>query len=272
MTFNSDDFIEVTQPRRIDIVNANGVTYPITRAGTVDVSPSLSLSNTLLVPSLSNKLMTVGQVTKEINWVTLMYPTFCLLQDILTKEIIGHGTKKRGLYYMDDFSSSQAHHMHHASIKKRRIWLWHRCLGHPSFSYMKYLFLDLFSKLPDSDFKCDTCILAKIHLVSYSTSLNKSDIPFALIHSDVWEPSPITTSFGIRWFVTFINDCTLYMLKHKDDVFSVFQSFHTMIQTQFSANIQILRFNNGGEYVNKKFQDYFATHGLLHENSCAQTP
>ncbi|RVW79171.1 Retrovirus-related Pol polyprotein from transposon TNT 1-94 [Vitis vinifera] len=47
MTFNSDDFIEVTQPRRIDIVNANGVTYPITRAGTVD--------------------------------------------DILTKEIIGHG-------------------------------------------------------------------------------------------------------------------------------------------------------------------------------------
>ena len=52
MTFNSDDFIEVTQPRRTDIANANGVTYPITRAGTVDVSPSLSLSNTLLVPSL----------------------------------------------------------------------------------------------------------------------------------------------------------------------------------------------------------------------------
>ena len=216
--------------------------------------------------------MTIGQVTEEINWVTLMYPTFCLLQDILTKEIIGHGTKKRGLYYMDDFSSSQAHHMHHASIKERRIWLWHRCLGHPSFSYMKYLFPDLFSKLPDSDLKCDTCILAKSHLVSYSTSLNKSDIPFALIHSYVWEPSPIITSFGIRWFVTFINDCTLYMLKQKDDVFSVFQSFHTMIQTQFSANIQILRFNNSGEYVNKKFQDYFATHGLLHKNSCAQTP
>ena len=123
MTFNSDDFIEVTQPRRIDIVNANGVTYPVTGAGTVVVSPSFSLSNTLLVPSLSNKLMSVGQVTEELNCVTLMYPTFCLLQDILTKEIIGHGTKKRGLYYMDDFSSSQAHHMHHASIKKKQIWL-----------------------------------------------------------------------------------------------------------------------------------------------------
>ena len=121
--------------------------------------------------------MSVGQVTEKLNCVTLMYPTFCLLQDILTKEIIGHGTKKRGLYYMDDFSSSQAHHMHHASIKERQIWLLH-----PSFSYMKYLFLDLFSKSPDSDFKCDTCIISKSHRVSYSTSLNKSDIPFALIH------------------------------------------------------------------------------------------
>ena len=76
--------------------------------------------------------------------------------------------------------------------------------------------------------------------------------------------------------MTFIDDCTrmtwLYLLKHKDDVYSVFQSFHTMIQTQFSAKIQILRSDNGGEYVNKKFQDYFAIHGLLHETSCAQTP
>ena len=103
MTFNSDDFIEVTQPRRTDIANANGVTYPVTGAGTVVVSPSFSLSNTLLVPSLSNKLMSVGQVTKELNCVTLMYPTFCLLQDILTKKIIGRGTKKGGLYYMEDF-------------------------------------------------------------------------------------------------------------------------------------------------------------------------
>ena len=137
---------------------------------------------------------------------------------------------------------------------------------------MKYLFPDLFSKLLDSSFKCDTCILAKSHHVSYSTSLNKSDIHFSSINSDVWGPSPITTSSGIHWFVTFIDDCTCMTWLYLDDVFNVFQSFHTMIQTQFSAKIQILHSDNGGEYVNKKFQDYFATHGLLHETSCAQTP
>ncbi|CAL9025897.1 unnamed protein product [Prunus brigantina] len=59
MTFDPDDFLNTTQPRRTCIANANGVTYPVTGVGTIELSSSLSLSNTLLVPSLSNKLLSV---------------------------------------------------------------------------------------------------------------------------------------------------------------------------------------------------------------------
>lgn len=104
-------------------------------------------------------------------------------------------------------------------------------------------------------------------------SLKKSDVYFALIHSDVWGPSPMTTSSGPRWFMLFINDCTwmtwLYLLKRKGDVFGVFQAFHVMVQTQFLAKIQILYTDNGGEYVNKQFQAYLQRTGLLHETSCS---
>lgn len=86
MTFDVNDFAKITQPRRSSVANANGVTYPVTGAGTVVLSPSLSLSNTLLVPSLSNKLLSVSQATEELNCVALIYPTFCLFQDILTQE------------------------------------------------------------------------------------------------------------------------------------------------------------------------------------------
>ena len=79
MTFDSNDFSDTTQSKRSCVANANGVTYPVTRAGTVTLSPSLSLSNTLLVPSLSNRLMSVSQVTADLNCVVLMYSTFCLL-------------------------------------------------------------------------------------------------------------------------------------------------------------------------------------------------
>lgn len=74
----------------------------------------------------------------------------------------------------------------------------------------------------------------------------------------------------------FVDDCTrmtwLYLLKHKDEVFTVFQSFHAMIQTQFSTQIRILRSDNGGEYVNHHFHSYFQQHGLIHKISCPQTP
>ena len=98
MTFCQDDLVEITEPRRNNIFNANGVMYLVIGAGTVDLSSSISLANTLLVPSLSSKLLSVGQVIEELNCLVLMYPTFCLFQDILTKKIIGRGTKREGLH------------------------------------------------------------------------------------------------------------------------------------------------------------------------------
>jgi hypothetical protein len=99
MTFDSNDFSHTTLPRRSHVATANGVPCSVTGAGTVTLSPSLSLPHTLLVPSLSHKLMSVSQVTADLNCVVLIYSTFYLLQDILTKEIIGRGTK-RGDYIM----------------------------------------------------------------------------------------------------------------------------------------------------------------------------
>jgi len=81
---------------------------------------------------------------------------------------------------------------------------------------------------------CDTCILAKSHRTSYHMSLNKSSVHFALIHYDMWGPSPRITVFGHHWFVIFVDDYTqmtwLYLMKTKDEVFQIFQNFHVMIQ------------------------------------------
>ena len=85
MTFDIIDFTQYSLPRRQSIVNANGVVSAVTGAGTVMLSPTLSLSNTLLVPSLSHKLLFVSQITQELNCVVLIYPMFCVIQDILTK-------------------------------------------------------------------------------------------------------------------------------------------------------------------------------------------
>ncbi|KAJ0089835.1 hypothetical protein Patl1_14911 [Pistacia atlantica] len=107
MTFATTDFITTSLPKRTNIANANGITSLVTSTGTVAFSPTLQLHNTLLVPSLSHKLLSVSQLTSYLNCIVLMYPTFCLLQDILAKEITGRGTKRGGLYYMEDYPKTQ---------------------------------------------------------------------------------------------------------------------------------------------------------------------
>jgi hypothetical protein len=53
MTFDDTDFTTRSTLRRTCVENANGVVSPVTGAGIVSLSPSLQLSHTLLIPSLS---------------------------------------------------------------------------------------------------------------------------------------------------------------------------------------------------------------------------
>lgn len=62
------------------------------------------------------------------------------------------------------------------------------------------------------------------------------------------------------------------MLKHKFEVFSAFQKFSALIHTQFGGQIKVLRSDNGGEFVNSEFQQFFHTHGIIHQTTCPQTP
>nr|GEX32695.1 putative copia-type protein [Tanacetum cinerariifolium] len=45
-----------------------------------------------------------------------------------------------------------------------------------------------------------------------------------------------------------------------------------MIQTQFKKTIQIVRSDNGGEYVNSQMKLFFQTKGIVHQTTCPHTP
>ncbi|KAM2373706.1 hypothetical protein ACFXTH_042713 [Malus domestica] len=262
MTYDASLFYHMTSPSKEDVITANGDVAPITGAGSISLTPSLSIHNTLLVPTLSNHLLSVGQVTEQLDCVVLMFPTFCLLQDIQTRAIIGRDTKRRGLYYVDDVSASHVNQVCSGHLNKNKtIWLWHRRLGHASFGYLKKLLPSLFHGIPDSNFQCNDCILAKSHRTSYHSSFNKRTIPFELVHSDVWGPSPVATNHGVRWFVIFVDDCTrmtwLYTMKHKSDVGQIFNQFYCMVKNQFSLPLKVLRSDNGGEYINTELSQFF---------------
>ena len=73
--------------------------------------------------------------------------------------------------------------------REQTIKLWHRRLGHPSFPYLKKLFLSLFKN--NDVFGCEVCQLAKHMHSNFPAKSYEASQPFTLIHSDIWGPSRV---------------------------------------------------------------------------------
>ena len=138
--------------------------------------------------------------------------------------------------------------------KDSEIVILHYHLGHPSF----------------------ICQLAKHTRNTYSRLIYKPSSPFTLIHSDVWGPSRINNISRAHWLVSFIDGHTrltlVFLMKEKSKVGHIFQSFNIMIHTQFKTKIQVLKTDNAKEYLKNSLGAYLISQGIVHIDSCVDTP
>ena len=69
------------------------------------------------------------------------------------------------------------------------------------------------------------------------------------------------------------SSCTwLFLMKNRSELFSIFKNFYQEIGTQFGVSIRTLHSDNAQDYLSHQFQTYMASHGILHQTSCAHTP
>lgn len=78
MSFDVSNFSEIVHTPKKYIKTASGNLAYMQGAGTIKLSPDLSLPNCLFVSSLSHKLVYVSQVTRELHCNLLMQPCFCI--------------------------------------------------------------------------------------------------------------------------------------------------------------------------------------------------
>jgi len=83
-----------------------------------------------------------------------------------------------------------------------------------------------------------------------------------LIRRGDYGPMRVNSHGGSHYFLTFIDDiskwCVLYTMKSKSEMFQKF--------------IEYIRSDNGTEYTNNEFKNYFAAQGKKHEYSVEYTP
>ena len=116
--------------------------------------------------------------------------------------MIGHASERDGLYYSEnqsvrirvEDSLSTSFLSESIMSNKNNIWLYHRCLGHPSFNVLKSMFPSLFKGFDLESFHCNDCEFVKHKRASFQKGNTKTLNPFSLIHSDIWGPSTISLS------------------------------------------------------------------------------
>ncbi|KAL4030324.1 hypothetical protein IC575_008560 [Cucumis melo] len=282
LTGFSEHFVTYTPcagNEKIRIVD--GSLAPIAGKGQIILYDGFSLQNVLHVPKLSYNLLSISKITRELHYKATFLPESVCFQDLNSGRTIGTAQHSRGLYILNDDTSGSSISTtsllsSYLSTSEHDYMLWHFRLGHPNFTYMKYLFPHLFLKIDVSSLFCDVCIRAKQHRVSFPSQPYKPTQPFTLIHSDVWGPSKVTTLSGKRWFVTLIDDHTrftwVYLITDKSKVSAIFQNFYHTIETQFHKKIAILRSDNGREFQNHNLSEFLALKGIVHQDSCVYTP
>ena len=61
-------------------------------------------------------------------------------------------------------------------------------------------------------------------------------------------------------------------MKNKFDVFETFKKWNAMVETETCLKVKCLKSDNGGEYIDGEFSEYYAAQGIRMEKTIPGTP
>lgn len=260
-----------------NIVVGSGHLIPIVGHGSTILPPPyppFSLTNVLHAPKLIKNLISVRKFTTD-NMVSIAFDPFGFsVNDLQTGTKLMRCDSIGDLYPL--FTNNRATFSDIPSaFTALSPELWHSRLGHPGAAVLSSLrsknFIDC-NKARQSF--CSSCNLGKHSRLPFYASVSYTLLPFDIIHSDIWT-SPVISTSGHRYYVLFLDDYSKFLwtfpIANKSQVTHLFKSFHNIVKTQFERNIKTFQCDNGTEYINGMFKEFFDQNGMLFRLSCPHT-
>lgn len=232
------------------------------------------LQNVLYVPELKQNLLSVKRLEKLGH--KLIFESG-KVNIYLHGKLIAEGFRdtlyKLKLYF--DNSECYANHT------EENIKLWHARLGHLGEANLKKLVKKNLANgintniLNETLDLCQSCIEGKQCRLPFGTR-TRSTRPLEIIHSDVCGPiSPISYD-GSKYFVTFMDEFThfvmVYCIKSKNEVLSKFKEYVKLVHNKFNVKVHKLRCDNGGEFSSHEFKSFCSNEGIILDYTTAYTP
>ena len=248
-----------------NITLADGSQTQAKGIGKANPLPSVPLDSVLFIPNCPFSLVSVRRLCRSLNCLVTFDEESVILQDRGTGRTIGTGRESQGLYHLSLPTPVSCSAVDDPLLIHSR-------LGHPSLNK----FRKMVPSITMSSLECASCQLGKHTRSHFPKRANsRAESLFSLVHTDIWGPSRVISTLGFQYFVTFIDDysrCTwVFLMKNRSEVFSIFQSFVSEIQTQFGVSIKILRSDNAHEYFSTSFKSFMESKGIIHQSSCSHT-
>jgi len=123
---------------------------------------------------------------------------------------------------------------------------------------------------PKDSHVCNAYLGAKSKQLSFSSTSGSANCPLDLIYTDVWGLAPVSSRFGAKYYVSFLDAYSkytwLYHISLNSDVLSVFSTFKSYVERLFNTKIKAIQSDWGGKYrpVNNLLQQL----GIHHRVSC----
>ena len=105
---------------------------------------------------------------------------------------------------------------------------------------------------------CKGCVKGKNTKKKFPSSESKAKGILEIIHSDVCGPMSSSSLRGYVYYVSFIDDFSrktwIYFMKNKDEVFSKFKVFKSLIKNHIEKKIKTFQSDNGVEFTSNEFK------------------
>jgi len=158
----------------------------------------------------------------------------------------------------------------HKSMHRDNYDLWHQQLGHPGKQVFEH-FKSSTRNFPEMDIPrgeeppCEGCVKGKMHSHSFPENSACTTCPFQRIHSNLKEFA-VLLYHKYKYYMSFLDDNSSHswisLLCKKSDSLSATQQFLAMVKTQYNVTIGQWMSDNGGEYVDGKYEKLLRDGGI----------
>ncbi|WVZ93354.1 hypothetical protein U9M48_039341, partial [Paspalum notatum var. saurae] len=241
--------------------------------GKIEISSEYSISNVLLVDSLSFNLLSVGQLC-DLGFQCLFKPNEVIVSKIDGGEEVFKGFRHNNLYVVN---FKKANLQACLFSKNSMGWLWHRRVAHVGMSTLKKVMKKDLDITFEKDKLCSACQADKqVANTHPSKTFMSTSRPLELLHMDLFGSTTYTSIGGNNYGFVIVDDFSrytcVYFLEDKTEVSHVFSKFAKRAQNEFNISIVKIKSGNGREFDNTNIEEYCDEVGIKHEFSATYTP